>query len=131
MGRISVVGLIASAVVGFGVTGCASLRHAPARSWAIDREITGALSSGSSDGRILDKCSAALWKAGVPYGVVHMAIGTAGSARVDDTGVAAPYYATMIYMRQGGEESRSRLVDCHLNAAGEVVRFEPAAVSPR
>ena len=125
MGRISVVRLIASAFIGFGLAGCASLPHALMRSRATDGDITGALSGGSMDG-ILHKCSAALWKACVPYGIMHMAIGNAGRARVDHTGVVVPYFVTLIFMRQGGEEGRSSMVDCRLNAAEEVVRFEAA-----
>jgi hypothetical protein len=132
MGRISVVRLIAAAVVISGMTSCGSfpyVRSAPERPM-IRVDETGTLSDTPDNRGALYKCYAALREAADPYGVVSIAIGSAGIPRVTSAGVVAPYLVTLVFNRDGGLETRMGLINCRLNTAGTVVALDAAPDRP-
>jgi hypothetical protein len=125
MGRISSVRQIASVCASVSVASCGALPHGPSGPALDNRfelERIGAQWTGSrEDTSRIHKCYAALRRASEPYGVMHIAIESAGAPRADRTEVAAPYLVTMSFNGlDGGPESRTAVVDCRFNAAGEV-----------
>jgi hypothetical protein len=69
------------------------------------------------DEAVLRKCHDALVKVAAPYGLRK---GTISSFETDGS---VALLATVVYRRRGGPETRTALVDCHLNPDGDVVGF--------
>ena len=116
--------LLASAVVALGTAGCVLLPYGLDDPPATD--------SVRVAGRALDReqafarrCHEALVKAAEPYGLTK-----AVTSRLEGGGTLGPIWVTASYRRRGGPESRTALIDCHVDARGEVVALTEHPNSP-
>ena len=83
-------------------------------------------------GRALDgeqefarRCHEALVKAAEPYGLTKAVM-----SRREGGGTFGPFWVTASYRRRGGPESRTALIDCHVDARGAVVALTEHSHSP-
>jgi hypothetical protein len=119
MGVSCVYKVLASAFVALVAAGCASTSFEPGerQNDSLQRGITGTL-AGDEAQEFVRKCHDALVGAAEPYGLTKA---VSSPARVDD--IVGPVWVTTVYQRRGGPETRSAVVDCHLDMSGSVVAF--------
>jgi hypothetical protein len=115
MGVSSVVRRLSAPVLALALASCAEVARPP-NGAALDETSLGGV-TGSLQDATLRRCHEALVKAAAPYGLLK---GTISSFEGDER---VPLLATVVYRRQGGPETRTALVNCHLNPDGEVVGF--------
>jgi hypothetical protein len=104
-----------SAVIGLGVTSCASL------SPGLERSLFGIAESDPAWTELIGKCHDAVLKVARPHGAVRVAFSDLGTPRAGGNDAIAAIFVTAVYLRQGGAEVRRASVECHLNDKGDVI----------